>query len=117
MLDEENIHVSKCYACINSLLQLESNDENKTYLLNETLSTANNPPPFSSQLNYLNDYTYLSIQSLVFLTLLPFGDGNVAYYNRNIYVTLTEFNRYLLKHSFHDQESDSHIYPFTKHNR
>ena len=68
------------------MLQLKSNDENITCLLNETLGTANNPLPFSSKLNYLNDYTYSSIQSLVFPTLFSFG----TYCNRNIYVTLTE---------------------------
>ena len=115
--DEDNIHVSQNYACINPLLQSESNDESITRLLNEAMGTADNPLPFPAQLDRLNDYTYPSIQSLAFPLLFLYGAGDVTFRDRNITVSLTDSNRHLLKYSFHDPISDSYVYPFAKHDR
>ena len=46
--DEENMHAFQNYACNNSLLQCESNNESIARLLNEAIGTTENPLPFSA---------------------------------------------------------------------
>ena len=46
--DEENAHITNTYACINPLLESETNDVSIRNFLNEAMGTANNPMPFPS---------------------------------------------------------------------
>ena len=113
--DEENVHVTVSFACINPLHCDETNNNQILRILNEELGTENNPLPFPPQGERLNDYTYPSLQSMAFPTLFPFGCGDVSDRNRVSNVTLTNSNKHLLKYCIRDSISDIFVYLFAKH--
>ena len=115
--NKENAHVTNAYAYVNPLLEIETNNISIRNFLNEVMGTADNPMPFLSQLTRLNNYTYPSIQLLTFPTLFPFGYGDITFHDRNINVSLTESNCYLLRYSIYDSTDNTYVYPFAKYNR
>ena len=78
-------------------------------ILNEELGTTNNPIPFPITSIRINDYTYPSIQSLVFPTLFPFGLRDMTDWDRISFVSLTNSNKHLLKYSIYNPQDDAYI--------
>ena len=78
------------------------------------MGIAENPLPFPTATNHINEYTYPSLQSMVFPTLFLFGAEDTTNRDRVSSVSLTESNQYLLKYCFLNQNNDF-VYPFAKH--
>ena len=111
------MHAFQNYACVNPLLQSESNNKSVIRLLNKAIGALDNPLPFPAQLDCLNNYAYPSIQSLVFPSLFLRSAGDVTFHDYNLPTSFTDSNTHLLKHSFHNHNSDTCVHSFAKHNR
>ena len=109
--------MNESHVNINPVQQVLTVKEQHVSALREELGTETNPMPFPEQTVHANEYTYPSIQSLAFPALFPFGKGDVSNNDRNIFVSLTESNRFLLKYCACDAKVGEYTYPFATHDR
>jgi len=61
-------------------------------IFNDEYSTSENPLPFPISTNRINDYSYLSLQSMAFLTLFLFGISNATNRDKVSSISLIDSN-------------------------
>ena len=109
--------ISEAYAYINPLHQNETVENEIVKVINDEIGIVENLLLVPALGNRINNYSYLSIQSLAFPTLFPFSIGNVTNRDRVSSISLTDSNQHLLKCCYLDNLSGECIYPFTRYDR
>ena len=112
--DEENAHVEETHPCINHLHQHETAEIDAINASNAKLGTAENPLPFPTTTNRINECSCLSPQSMASLILFPYSASDTTSRDRASSVSLTESNQHLLKHCFLNQNNDF-VHPHAKY--
>ena len=87
-------------------------------ILVDKLGTRENHLRMTTGSNISNEYATLSLQSMCFPTLFPYGVGDITRVGRRYDVTLTESNRHLLNQVVADNiDGNSYVYLSAMYNR